>query len=90
MSARFVRFAALSAALGMITGCGAIKSSAIKSVADTLAAPDSDVFARDEDLELVAAAAPFGLKLYESLGLGSRSELRKRRNTRIDDLARQP
>jgi len=51
----------------MITGCGAIKKSAMKSVADTLAAPDSSVFTRDEDLELVGAAAPFGLKLYESL-----------------------
>jgi predicted anti-sigma-YlaC factor YlaD len=62
-----MRLAVMSAALGMMTGCGAIRKSAIKSVADTLAAPDSDVFTRDEDLELVEAAAPFGLKLYESL-----------------------
>jgi len=64
---RFLRLAVLSAALVTISGCGAIKKSAIKSVADTIAAPESDVFARDEDLELVGAAAPFGLKLYESL-----------------------
>ena len=66
-STRFVRLAAIAVAVGTITGCGAIKKSAIKSVADTLAAPGSDVFTRDEDLELVGAASPFGLKLYESL-----------------------
>jgi len=64
---RFVQLAALAATLGVLTGCGAIKKSAMKSVADSLAAPGSDVFSRDEDLELVGAAAPFGLKLYESL-----------------------
>src|SRR5262245_15761373 len=64
---RCARLAVIVAALGTMTGCGAIKKSAIRSVADTLAAPDSDVFTRDEDLELVGAAAPFGLKLYESL-----------------------
>jgi tetratricopeptide (TPR) repeat protein len=64
---RFVQLAALVATLGVLTCCGAIRKSAIKSVADTLAAPGSDVFSRDEDLELVGAAAPFGLKLYESL-----------------------
>jgi predicted anti-sigma-YlaC factor YlaD len=64
---RFARLVAIGLALSVITGCGAIRRSAVKSVADTLAAPDSDVFARDEDLELVGAAAPFGLKLYESL-----------------------
>ena len=35
-------------------------------VADTLAS-SGDVFTRDDDLELVGAAIPFGLKLYESL-----------------------
>ena len=64
---RFARIVAIAATLSVITGCGAIRKSAVKSVADTLAAPESDVFARDEDLELVGAAAPFGLKLYESL-----------------------
>ena len=64
---RFVTAVAIAMTFSVITGCSAIRKSAIKSVADTLAAPDSDVFARDEDLELVGAAAPFGLKLYESL-----------------------
>src|SRR6185436_13916295 len=64
---QFARLAVLVAAVAALTGCGAIRKTAIKSVANTLAAPDSDVFARDEDLELVGAAAPFGLKLYESL-----------------------
>jgi hypothetical protein len=64
---RFACCVVIAAAVAAITGCGAIKKSAIKSVANTLAAPDSDVFARDEDIELVGAAAPFGLKLYESL-----------------------
>jgi TRAP transporter TatT component family protein len=57
----------IATTIATITGCGAIKRSAITTVAHTLAAPDSDVFARDEDIELVGAAAPFGLKLYESL-----------------------
>jgi predicted anti-sigma-YlaC factor YlaD len=35
-------------------------------VADTLAS-SGDVFTRDDDLELVGQAIPFGLKLYESL-----------------------
>ena len=35
-------------------------------VAETLAS-SGDVFTRDDDLELVGAAIPFGLKLYESL-----------------------
>src|SRR5262245_46200302 len=64
---RFAGHVLIAAAVAAITGCGAIKRSAITTVAHTLAAPDSDVFARDEDIELVGAAAPFGLKLYESL-----------------------
>ena len=64
---RFIQLLTLLTGLAVISGCGAIKKNAIKSVADTLASPDSDVFSRDEDIELVAAAAPFGLKLYESL-----------------------
>jgi len=62
-----IRLIAIALMLSVLTGCGAIRKSAVKSVADTLASPDSDVFARDDDLELVGAAAPFGLKLYESL-----------------------
>jgi len=43
-----------------------VKRRAISSVADTLAS-SGDVFTRDDDLELVGQAIPFGLKLYESL-----------------------
>ena len=60
---QFFLLVALTVAFAVMAGCGAIKRSAIKGVADTLAAPDSDVFSRDEDFELVGAAAPFGLKL---------------------------
>jgi len=61
------RVMALSATLGLVGGCGAMKRAAIKSVAGTLTSGDGDVFTRDDDLELVGAAVPFGLKLYESL-----------------------
>jgi predicted anti-sigma-YlaC factor YlaD len=49
------------------SACGAIKRSAIKSVADTLSTGSGDVFTRDDDPELVRDASPFGLKMYESL-----------------------
>ena len=43
-----------------------VKRKAVGMVAETLAS-SGDVFTRDDDLELVGAAIPFGLKLYESL-----------------------
>ena len=43
-----------------------LKRKAIGMVASTLAS-SGDVFTRDDDLELVGSAIPFGLKLYESL-----------------------
>ena len=46
-----------------------LKRKAVGMVAETLAS-SGDVFTRDDDLELVGDAIPFGLKLYESL-LGS-------------------
>jgi len=49
-----------------LTGCGLIKRKAVGMVASTLAS-SGDVFTRDDDLELVGQAIPFGLKLYESL-----------------------
>lgn len=55
----------LAAALGL-TGCGAIKGAAIKTVANTLAEP-GDTFTSDNDPELVRKAVPFALKLYETL-----------------------
>ena len=43
-----------------------LKRKAVGMVAQTLAS-SGDVFTRDDDLELVGEAIPFGLKLYESL-----------------------
>ena len=48
-------------------GCGAIRTVAIKSVADTLSTGSGDVFTRDNDPLLVRDAVPFGLKTFESL-----------------------
>lgn len=50
----------------MLSGCALVKRKAVGMVASTLAA-SGDVFTRDDDLELVGQAIPFGLKLYESL-----------------------
>jgi len=60
---RLVAIAVLLPALG---GCAMLKRKAVGMVADTLAS-SGDVFTRDDDLELVGQAIPFGLKLYESL-----------------------
>jgi len=49
-----------------LSGCALAKRKAVGMVADTLAS-SGDVFTRDDDLELVGQAIPFGLKLYESL-----------------------
>lgn len=46
-------------------GCS-VRSMAVNAVADSLA-QQGDVFARDEDPELVREAIPFGLKTYESV-----------------------
>jgi predicted anti-sigma-YlaC factor YlaD len=61
-----VRVAALVCAMAVLSGCALIKRKAIGTVASTLAS-SGDVFTRDDDLELVGDAIPFGLKLYESL-----------------------
>ena len=50
----------------MVQGCALVQRKAVGMVASTLAS-SGDVFTRDDDLELVGAAIPFGLKLYESL-----------------------
>ena len=52
--------------LSLSTGCALVKRKAVGMVASTLAS-SGDVFTRDDDLELVGQAIPFGLKLYESL-----------------------
>lgn len=54
----------LSLAAGL-SGCS-LKGMAVNAVANTLAAP-SDVMTRDDDPALMAAAVPFGLKMYESI-----------------------
>jgi predicted anti-sigma-YlaC factor YlaD len=49
-----------------LPACGLVQRKAVGMVASTLAS-SGDVFTRDDDLELVGDAIPFGLKLYESL-----------------------
>jgi predicted anti-sigma-YlaC factor YlaD len=49
-----------------LSGCAVVRHKAVGMVASTLAS-SGDVFTRDDDLELVGQAIPFGLKLYESL-----------------------
>src|SRR6185436_8474499 len=63
MAGRLVVVVCLAASL---SGCGLVKRKAVNMVASTLAS-SGDVFTRDDDLELVGQAIPFGLKLYESL-----------------------
>jgi predicted anti-sigma-YlaC factor YlaD len=59
--------AALIAAAGLsATGCASLQKAATNKVADALSA-DSDVYASDNDIELVGAATPFGLKTIESV-----------------------
>jgi predicted anti-sigma-YlaC factor YlaD len=61
-----VRLLALAGVLAVLPGCALIKHKAVGMVASTLAS-SGDVFTRDDDLDLVGQAIPFGLKLYESL-----------------------
>ena len=63
---RVVRPVALALAVVALAGCGAIKRTALNSVASELANTGT-VFTRDNDPELVRDAIPFALKLYESL-----------------------
>jgi predicted anti-sigma-YlaC factor YlaD len=50
----------------VLAGCTTIKHSAVDSLGDALAAGGT-TFSADDDPELIAAAAPFSLKLMESL-----------------------
>src|SRR4029450_9058736 len=52
--------------LALSPGCALVQRKAVGMVASTLAS-SGDVFTRDDDLELVGEAIPFGLKLYQSL-----------------------
>ena len=61
-----VRLLALAGVLAAVPGCALVQRKAVGMVASTLAS-SGDVFTRDDDLELVGQAIPFGLKLYESL-----------------------
>jgi hypothetical protein len=64
-SVRVARAVALVTAF-LATGCGAIRTSAIKSVADTLS-EGGTTFSSHNDPELIEGAMPFALTLYESL-----------------------
>src|SRR3954452_93717 len=60
------RVIAVTCAVAAFPACGLVQRKAVGMVASTLAS-SGDVFTRDDDLELVGQAIPFGLKLYESL-----------------------
>src|SRR6476619_159818 len=64
--ATLTRLTVLACLSAPLTGCGLVQRKAVGMVASTLAS-SGDVFTRDDDLELVGDAIPFGLKLYESL-----------------------
>ena len=66
MCVKWLRLAAVAVLLPLAAGCAMMQRKAVGMVADTLAS-SGDVFTRDDDLELVGQAIPFGLKLYESL-----------------------
>jgi predicted anti-sigma-YlaC factor YlaD len=60
-----IRTVALCLALLALQGCS-VREYALRSVGDALAG-GGDVYASDEDIDLVGAATPFGLKTIESL-----------------------
>src|SRR6476619_8509778 len=64
--ATLTRLTVLACLSAPLTGCALVKRRAVGMVASTFAS-SGDVFTRDDDLELVGDAIPFGLKLYESL-----------------------
>ena len=66
LARRFARLLPVVCALTVLPGCAVLKHKAVGMVASTLAS-SGDVFTRDDDLDLVGQAIPFGLKLYESL-----------------------
>jgi len=50
------------------SGCGALRRAQMRSVTGILAGPpESNVFARDDDPQLISDALPFALKTYEAL-----------------------
>ena len=60
------RLIVIGLSVAAVPACGIMQRKAVGMVASTLAS-SGDVFTRDDDLELVGDAIPFGLKLYESL-----------------------
>jgi predicted anti-sigma-YlaC factor YlaD len=62
---KLARTLLLCCALAGMAGCS-VREYALRSVGDALAG-GGDVYASDEDIELVGAATPFGLKTIESL-----------------------
>src|SRR5258705_14017249 len=64
--ATVARLTVLACAIATLSACALVQRKAVGMVASTLAS-SGDVFTRDDDLELVGQAIPFGLKLYESL-----------------------
>ena len=61
-----VRATAFVAAVSLSAACGAIKKSAVKTVANTLS-ESGTTFTSHNDPELIEGALPFALTLYESL-----------------------
>lgn len=66
MNAKWIRCLVLCALVGSATTGCSIKKMAINSMGDSLAEGGA-VYAKDDDPELIKAAAPFSLKLMESL-----------------------
>ena len=58
--------ALLLGAASLLTGCTTLKHTAVDTLGDALAAGGT-TFSADDDPQLIAAAAPFSLKLMESL-----------------------
>ena len=65
-SARFLGAAPLAAVLLFFSGCTTLKHTAVNKLGDALAAGGT-TFSSDDDPELIRAAAPFSLKMMESL-----------------------
>lgn len=61
-----VRLILCSTVSAWLAGCSTIKQSAVDTMGDALAAGGA-TYASDDDPQLIAAAAPFSLKLMESL-----------------------
>jgi predicted anti-sigma-YlaC factor YlaD len=61
-----VRRSVLLTCMLLLTGCSTVQKYATNAVADSMAQSGA-VYASDDDMELVGAATPFGLKSIESL-----------------------